>query len=163
MTERSPRVVRSPIDLRNHVVPGAGPDLDTVMARVKAGLKALTEEYLNETRGDLRDLEAALAAARARNGADRREAVDKIFRISHDLRGLGGTYDYPLVTHIGSSLCDLIQRLDRIEPLHLEAIELHISAIKLVTANRISGDGAAQGRQLTANIAEMVEKVLAEA
>lgn len=163
MTERMPKVIKSPISLRNHVVAGAGPDLDTVLARVKKGLTALTDDYLSGARGDLTDLDAALRTARACIGAARREAVQRIFRISHDLRGLGGTFDFPLVTHIGTSLCNLISRLERIEDRHLEAIELHISAIKLVTASRISGDGGERGRELTANIAEMVEKVLAEA
>ena len=162
MTEPKLKVIRSPIRLKDHVVSGRGPDLDTVLARVKKGLAALTDDYLSETQDDLTELDAALGEARAAEGKSRQDAVERIFRISHDLRGLGGTFDYPLVTHIGSSLCDLITRLERIETLHLEAIELHIGAIKLVTASRISGDGGKKGQELTASIAAMVDKVLAD-
>jgi len=75
---------------------------------------------------------------------------------------LGGTFDYPLITHIGSSLCDLIQRLDGVKALHLDAVELHISAMKLVIADGMSGDGGQEGQQLTASIEAMVGKVLAD-
>ena len=162
MEQQRRTVLKPPVRLADHVTAGAGPDLDTILTRVREGVERLTQEFVAVARATLTDLDANLAEARTSNGEDRRRALQRIFRDSHDLRGLGGTFDYPLITHIGSSLCDLIVRLDTATALHLEAVELHISAMKLVVAEGMTGDGGQRGQQLTASIQAMVGKVLAQ-
>lgn len=162
MGQRRRTVLKPPVRLADHVAAGAGPDLDTILIRVREGVEQLTHDFVAASHETLADLDAALAEARTCNGDAQRAALQRIFHDSHDLRGLGGTFNYPLITHIGSSLCDLIERLDTVSALHLEAVDLHISAMKLVIADGISGDGGRQGQQLSASIEAMVGKVLAQ-
>lgn len=162
MGQRRRTVLKPPVRLADHVAAGAGPDLDTILIRVREGVEQLTHDFVAASHATLADLDAALAEARTCNGDAQRAALQRIFHDSHDLRGLGGTFNYPLITHIGSSLCDLIERLDTVSALHLEAVDLHISAMKLVIADGISGDGGRQGQQLSASIEAMVGKVLAQ-
>lgn len=154
--------MKPPVRLADHVAAGPGPDLDTILTRVREGVERLTEDFVATSQATLVELDSSLAEARTGIGDGQRDALQRIFRHSHDLRGLGGTFDYPLITHIGSSLCDLIQRLDGVKALHLDAVELHISAMKLVIADGMSGDGGQAGQQLTASIEAMVGKVLAD-
>lgn len=161
MSEEQQKVLRPPVRLADLVVAGSGPDLDTILTRVREGIDKLKQDFVAAAQTALASLDSSLAEARTSDGEAQRDALQRIFRESHDLRGLGGTFDFPLITHIGSSLCDLILRLDTVTALHLEAVELHISAMKLVIAERMTGDGGQQGQELTASIEAMVGKVLA--
>ena len=131
---------------------------------MRDGVAQLTDDFVTAAQATLVEFDSALADARAGTRSDggdaRHAALQQVFRHAHDLRGLGGTFDYPLITHIGSSLCDLITQLEQVTDLHLDVIELHVSALKLVIAERITGDGGRQGQELTANIEVMVGKVL---
>jgi len=147
---------------RNRIADGArrdgGPDLETIMARVRAGIEELEQEYLGEARGELAELSECLIAAKNTAGAERSQALDRIFRISHDVRGVAGSFDYPLVTRIGSSLCGLIERTDTFGPLELAVIDLHVGAMKSIMSNRITGDGDAKAREMINGIDAVVRK-----
>jgi chemotaxis protein histidine kinase CheA len=147
---------------RNRIADGArrdgGPDLETIMARVRAGIEELEQEYLGEARDELAELSASLDLAKNSAGPDRGQAIDRIFRISHDLRGVAGSFDYTLVTRIGSSLCDLIERTDTFDPLELAVIDLHVGAMKTIMSNRITGDGDAKAREMIDGIDAVVRK-----
>ena len=162
MGQQQRKVMKPPFRLADHVAAGAGPDLDTILTRVRDGVEQLTGDFVATAKATLVELESSLIQARTNSGDAQRDALRQLFRHSHDLRGLGGTFDYPLITHIGSSLCDLVQRLNGVTSLHLEVVELHISAMKLVIADGMSGDGGQAGQQLTASIEAMVGKVLAD-
>ena len=152
-----------PLRLADIAVAGAGPDLDTILTRVREGVEELKQDFTAAALVSLAQLEAGAAELHAgrESGAtsDQDETLRRVYRESHDLRGLGGTFDYPLITHIGSSLCDLIERLESLTERHLEAIELHVRAMKLVLAERLTGDGGAQGQALAAGIEELAGKL----
>lgn len=77
------------------------------------------------------------------------EDVNLIFRVSHDLKGQGTTFGYPLVTQIAGALCDFI-RMTRssLSPDMISVIRAHLSAMNLVLKQNIKGDGDAATQQL---------------
>src|SRR5258708_32088669 len=75
------------------------------LARAEAAVAALAVDYVAWATRDLaamRDIAASLAAA-----AD----VDRLYAISHDVKGQGGSFGYPLVTAIAGSLCRFLKHL----------------------------------------------------
>jgi chemotaxis protein histidine kinase CheA len=137
---------------------GGGPDLETILARVKAGIEELQQEYLGEAQDELAELSASIALARTSADPQRSAAIDRIYRISHDLRGVAGSFDYPLVTRIGSSLCQMIEGGDTIDSLELAVIDLHIGAMQVIMSNRMTGDGNSKAHALISGIDAAVRK-----
>ena len=96
---------------------------------------------------EITKLDAAQAAIRA-EGYNAATAEGLYFR-AHDLKGLGATYQYPLVTRLAGSLCKLmddpIKRLEA--PMML--IDAHIDAIRAVVRDQIQTDDHPTGRVLS--------------
>jgi chemotaxis protein histidine kinase CheA len=135
-----------------------GLSLETILARVKAGIAELQQEYLGEAMGDLSELSASIATAQSSTGAKRSKAIDRIFRISHDLRGVADSFDYPLITRVGTSLCDMIENRETIDPLELAVIDLHVGVMNVIMSNRITGDGDSKTRALICEVDAAVRK-----
>ena len=98
------------------------------LAKAEAALKGLSSNFDQWMQDELVKLDAARERIRAEGyNADTAETL--YFR-AHDLKGLGSTYGYPMVTKIAASLCrltdDPVSRLKA--PLFL--LDAHIDAIK---------------------------------
>lgn len=135
-----------------------GPDLETILARVKAGIEELQQEYLCEAQDELAELSASLDLAQNSVGTEQSQAINRIFRISHDLRGVAGSFDYPLVTRVGSSLCSMIEKMDTFDPLELAVIDLHVGAMQMIMSNRMTGNGDSKAREMINGIDAVVRK-----
>ncbi|MES2861554.1 MAG: Hpt domain-containing protein [Pseudomonadota bacterium] len=116
------------------------------IAKAEAALKAMSGQFGQWLQDEITKLDAAQAAIRAK-GYDAETAEGLYFR-AHDLKGLGATYQYPLVTRLAGSLCKLmddpIKRLDA--PMLL--IDAHIDAIRAVVRDQIQTDDHPVGRVL---------------
>jgi hypothetical protein len=135
-----------------------GPDLETILARVKAGIEDLQQEYMGEAQSELAELSASLELAQNSAGTEQSLAIDRIFRISHDLRGIAGSFDYPLVTRVGSSLCGMIENTDTFGPLELAVMDLHVGAMHMIMSNRMTGNGDAKACEMINGIDAVVRK-----
>jgi chemotaxis protein histidine kinase CheA len=159
MSSTSAEKVYSP---RNRIAdvasPDGGPDLETILARVKAGIEELAQEYLGEAQNELAELSVCVNLAQTSAGAEQSAAINRIFRISHDLRGVAGSFDYPLMTQIGSSLCSMIEKTDTFGPLEIAVIDLHVGAMQTIMSNRMTGDGDAKAREMISGIDAVVRK-----
>jgi hypothetical protein len=85
------------------------------------------DQYLDWVQEDLGKIDAAFVALKAATG-DRAQEVDDVFQASHDMKGQGGSYD--LITAIGNQLCRMIEKVDNVGDAEVNAIEVHIGAMK---------------------------------
>lgn len=84
--------------------------------------------------------------------------LSAINEIAHELRGQGGIFGYPLMTQFGKSLYDVTGEDAQISPALLDLIDAHIDLIKVVTRQKVKGDGGAVGKQLLNSLAEAKKK-----
>jgi hypothetical protein len=83
----------------------------------------------------------------------------QLYRMSHDLRGLGGTFGYGLVTTIGEALCSLINNTDLPDDRFLQRRVLaHVAALKAVHQFDLTGDGGNEGERLVATLEPVTAK-----
>lgn len=80
-----------------------------------------------------------------------------IFKIAHDLKGQGATFDYPLVTEIGTTLCAYLESLDAPENMKVEVVRAHTDALRAVVTNSVEGEGGEVGTELVSGLRELVE------
>jgi len=77
------------------------------VARADEALKAMGEDMQAWLDDDIERLQAA--RLEAAQGAWSHRALEPLFGAAHDLKGMGATYGYPLVTLLAASLCRLIE------------------------------------------------------
>ena len=108
--------VSPPVRLANHVSRNGGRSINELLCEAEHAIEALSQEFRELAKADLAQLR------NAREG----QSVQKIFEISHELRGLAGSFDLPMLTQVGTSLCDFVAQLESTNALCQEVVDLHI-------------------------------------
>jgi hypothetical protein len=130
-------------------------DADAI-AKAEAALKSLSGQFAQWLDDEIKKLDAARAAVQA-NGYTP-ETSESLYLRAHDLKGLGSTYEFPLITRIAGSLCKLTDTPERRAQASLFLIDSHIDAIKACVRDDIRDDSHPVGRAL----AEELERRVAE-
>ena len=120
-------------------------DADAV-ARAEAALKSLSGQFAQWMQDELDKLDASRADVRA-NGLTTQTA-EGLYMRAHDLKGLGATYEFPLVTRIAASLCKLIDNPETRAAAPLPLVDAHIDAIKAAVRDNIKSDDHPVGKIL---------------
>jgi hypothetical protein len=77
----------------------------------------------------------------------------RLYRLSHNLKGLGGTFNYGLVTTVGDSLCSLIKNDALPGDRSLQRrIVAHAAALRAILQFDLKGDGGREGEELLATL-----------
>ena len=126
------------------------------VARAEAALKSLSSNFDEWMKDELVKLEAARDLIRA-DGYDARSAEALYFR-AHDLKGLGSTYGFPLVTRIAGSLCNILHEPEMRMSAPLALVEAHINAIIAVVKGDVRGDTDPAGRAIAEELEAQVAK-----
>lgn len=155
-------VITPPDTLKKKVKIG-GPgavDLDT-LNRAEAVIADMTDSYLEWAAEDLEKIHQALEDLKAEK-KDHRDALARIFQLSHDMKGQGGSFDYTLMTILGGNLCAFVENLEDAGSAEVEVIQLHINAMDLVIAKQMKGDGGGEGEQLLKGLGLVAAKISKE-
>jgi chemotaxis protein histidine kinase CheA len=126
------------------------------LTRADETLKAMSGSFEQWLEADVQKLQAARTAAE--QGAWRDDRLAALFAAAHDLKGMGATYGYPLVTQLCASLCRLIEteagkRAARANP---ELAAAHVDAVRAAVRDRIATTGHPLGRALVAALEAQV-------
>lgn len=124
------------------------------IAKAEAALKSLSGNFTQWLQDEVVKLENARARVRAEGVGV--ETMEQLYLRAHDLKGLGATYEFPLITRIAASLCRLIDDKDKRLTAPMTLIDAHIDAIKASVRDSIKTDDHPVGRDL---ILELERKV----
>ena len=122
------------------------------LARAEAALQSLSGEFEKWMGEDVERMTAARLAARQTNYAE--PAMLALFSTTHDIKGLGSTYNYPPATLIAASLCKLIETpagRDRARA-RPAVVEAHVDAIRAAYHAQIKTGDHPVGRELLAEL-----------
>jgi hypothetical protein len=150
------QVIRPPNPLRTKVGGGFGGIDASAIARAEEALKAMSAQFGQWLNDEVAKLDKAQADIR--NQGYSPETAEALYFRAHDLKGLGTTYEYPLVTRIAASLCRMLDDADKRMQAPLAVVDAHIDAIKAVVRDKIQTDDHPVGRDL----AETLEARAAE-
>lgn len=150
------QVFRPPNTLRMKVGGGFGGIDANAIAKAEAALQAMSAQFGQWLDDEIVKLDAAQAAIRSQGlNAETGEAL---YCRAHDLKGLGTTYQYPLVTRLAGSLCKLLDDASKRLAAPMALVDAHVDAIKAVVRDQIQTDEHPTGRVL----AETLEARVAE-
>jgi hypothetical protein len=128
---------------------GIDPD---AIARAEAALAGLSSNFEAWMADEITKLDAA--RARIDSEGLTSEAAEGLYMRAHDLKGLGATYQYPLVTRLAASMCRLTHDPTRRASMPMALVDAHIHAIRRAVAEKVRTDedpwGAATAADLEA-------------
>ena len=156
MSQQNP--VIQPPSLRLKVGGRFGAIDPSAIAKAEAALKSLSGNFAQWLSEEVIKLDAARQLVR--DSGVTAETMETLYLRAHDLKGLGATYEFPLITRIGASLCRLIDDKDKRLTVSLPLVDAHIDAIKAAVRDSIKTDDHPVGRIL---IEELERKVAAAA
>ncbi|MFC4272794.1 hypothetical protein GQF03_09895 [Sneathiella chungangensis] len=124
--------------LQSKVTTKGGLSLAEIEKRMAKKMSALTEDFLSSIPPMIDAIEKSLG--QLETGAGDETAQADLFRHGHDLKGLGGSFDYPIMGTIGAGICGLTHKEIETASLNLPLIRVHLDLLSYVTANRIKND-----------------------
>ena len=126
------------------------------IAKAEAALKSLSGNFAQWLSDEIVKLDAARTTVKTDGMTD--GAMEGLYLRSHDLKGLGTTYGFPIITRIAGSLCRLIDDKDKRAAAPMGLVDAHIDAIKAAVRDDIKDDTHPVGKilvqELEARVAE---------
>lgn len=128
------------------------------VAKAEAALKSLSGQFAHWLQDEIGKLEAARAAIKAQGMTP--ETGTRLYTHAHDLKGLGATYEFPIVTRMACSLCRLIE-----EPAHranasISLIDAHVDAIRAAVRDNIKDASHPVGAAIAGELERQVAAVI---
>lgn len=149
--------VRSPLSAK---VGGRFPGIDAdAIAKAEAALASLSSNFTQWLEEEITKLEKARHVVHEQGM--NAENVESLYISAHDLKGLGTTYEFPIITRLAASLCRLIDEPERRSKAPLLIIDAHIDAIKAAVRANIRDDNHPVGKTLVEELESNVKKFLA--
>ena len=160
MTKNAAQFIQPPNTLRLKVGGGRFGGIDpNAIAKAEEALKNLSAQFSQWLDDELVKLDAARAAIREKGYTE--ETAEGLYLRAHDLKGLGATYEYPLVTRIAASMCKMTDSKDARMKAPMVLLDGHIDAIKVAVRDQIKTDEHPVGRALVEALEARVAEHLA--
>ena len=139
---------------------GNFPGLDAAaIAKAEAALAELSGNFAQWLQEEITRLEDARKSVQDQSSSP--ETVDRLYMCAHDLKGLGTTYEFPLITRIAASLCKLLEEPERRPTAPMVMVDAHIHAIKAAVRDNIREDSHPVGRILAEELERGVKTFMA--
>jgi len=151
-------VIQVPNMLKLKVGGRGGIDMAAI-AKAEAALKSLSGNFAQWLNDEIVKLEAARQDVRAQGLTA--ATVETLYLRAHDLKGLGATYEFPLITRLAGSLCKLIDDPATRLAAPMFLVDAHIDAIKACVRDDIKVDTHPVGKVLAAELEGRVAEYLA--
>ena len=156
------QVIQPPNRLAEAAVKDRGPNLATILQRVNAGIDKLQQDYEEELQAELRALGVAADLLAEAERGEAKRLLGELFDLAHEIRGLAGSFGYPLLSKIANALCTVIERQSAFNSAIIEVVLHHVGAMRAVAAGSVKGDGGRQGAELLASLQALTEKAAAQ-
>lgn len=158
MSQQNPgQVIQVPNTLRLKVGGRLGGIDPSAIAKAEAALKSLSGNFAQWLQDEVVKLEAA--RQRVKTDGVTPETMEQLYLRAHDLKGLGTTYEFPLITRIAASLCKLIDDKDKRDQAPMVLIDGHIDAIKAAVRDSIKTDDHPVGKILVEELERRVTEM----
>jgi len=158
-SDDKPVEIFHPPDRLRSKVSDQGATLSEKLTKAEDTIRQLSADYPTWALEDLSRLESVLAKIESENelpdqagDTPAKPPLREAYRISHDMRGQGGSFGYPLMTHIATSLCRFIDTLETTDKPARAILSAHTAAMRAILINKVSGDGGPLGQRIVTGL-----------
>lgn len=150
------QMIQAPTALRTKVGGGRLGAIDpAAIAKAEAALKSLSGNFVQWLNDEIGKLEVARQAVRAEGVTI--DNMESLYLRAHDLKGLGATYGFPLITRIAGLLCRLIDDKSKRSSAPMGLIDAHIDAIKAAARDDIKTEDHPVGKILVQELESRIK------
>ena len=159
MSQHNPsQMIPAPTTLRMKVGANRMGTIDAAaIAKAEAALKSLSGNFGQWLQDEIVKLEAS--RQQVKEVGVTVETMENLYLRAHDLKGLGTTYGYQLITRIAGSLCRLIDEKDKRLTAPMGLVDAHIDAIKASVREDMKADDHPLGRTLVTELERRVKEM----
>src|SRR5262249_52981118 len=146
--------------LAERVLRAGGLSIDELMTAGEAVIAAEEETYPALRPAGFREPNP-LGGQLKEAGNGHEELIRKIYGKAHDLKGMGETFGYPMLTDAGDSLCKLLWKLPagrERATLIIQTVETHAMVMNLVVDQDLRDRGGELGSELIQGLRELAER-----
>lgn len=155
MSQENPaKVIPAPQGLRQKIGGRLGAIDPNAIAKAEAALKNLSSNFEQWLQEEMTKLEAARQGVRQEGPNS--ENLETLYLRAHDLKGLGTTYEFPLVTRLAGSLCRLLDDRENGSTPQMALVDAHIDAIRAAVRDNIRTDEHPLGKALAEELERRV-------
>lgn len=127
-------------------------------ANSSQGIDKLKNTYLHWTKTQLNKLHDHVSLLEDHYSKKPDSLVEDIFDLTHNIKGLGGSFGYYLITDIASSLCEYVRYKEKITEVQPYIVSAHVRAMVVVLSEEIEGSGGEEGNNIIIRLHKMVEE-----
>lgn len=158
---QEPEYIYPPNTLKNKVTVDAGTVDLVAIEMAEASIMDMKDDYLVWVKDDIEKLQGAYDKA-VKDKEGRAGAQEEIYAFTHDIKGQGGSFGYPLMTAVGNVLCKFMEGVDgTLSDAQMEVVKVHIDTMRLIIMEKMEGDGGKAGLQLLKGLDAIIAKVTA--
>lgn len=81
------------------------------------------------------------------------ESIARIYDLTHNIKGMGASFGYSLLTNVGQSLCGYIKDRDQFSPRVMQA---HAKVLNVILENKIQGSGGEKGAAIEKRLVSII-------
>lgn len=152
------QIIQVPNTLRAKVGGRLGALDKDAIAKAEAALADLSGQFEDWLMEEIRKLEDVQARIKA-EGLNA-ENSDQLFFRAHDLKGLGTTYGYPLISRIAGSLCKMLDEPEKRQQAPRMLTDAHLDAIRAIVRDQIKAEDHPVGKILSETLEARVKEHL---
>ena len=128
-----------------------------LLKRAEQAIEKVQRENSDWATGDLALLDTLVSDLQSGEGSQA-ETMKELFRLSLDMKGLGGSFGFLMMSEVAASLTRFIEDRDLLCPLDIEVIAAHVSTLRAVYVEEVRDDGGNTGRALIVGLEKLVAK-----
>lgn len=113
----------------------------------------LMDHYLTYTEKTLAELHTL--ALRLVDDENPTTLTEEMHALAHNIRGMGSSFGFPLMTRVGTTLCTYLRALDDDQQAVPDIVTAHLKAMDTILGNRIHGEGGDEGQALISRLSEI--------
>lgn len=152
------QIIKMPNRLRAKVGTGPGPSLDEIVADAEAALNGLEVHYEDWIQEYLTALKSALNDALS-DPLGAGEPLDQIRRVSHEVKGQGATFGYPLLTTVAYLLHRLVANHPELAAKHLDVVAAHVHFMTIIVRDKVRDTGARRENEIVAGLQAATQRI----
>ncbi|MBV1901753.1 MAG: Hpt domain-containing protein [Kordiimonadaceae bacterium] len=117
----------------------------------------LLTEFLTWSQGALVQMRAIIDEL-TRDAVRGDDGVCELYDLAHNIKGMGASFGFDLMTDVGLSLCGYLKNIEPDELIANRVLSSHVRVFEVVLQNRIKGNGGEQGAALKNRLAAIIQE-----